>query len=360
MAFSITPNVQVETDASGVVRHLQHPQEPYLAGPDVGSEAELATIYLRDVAEVYGIDRAMLTSLGEEPPEGPGPYLELAEQKPMMGTTIVSFVETYNGLPVWEAGFTVSIQANPLRVTGSWSTVHLEVDLDEPSELGPGLTPEEATTERVAELLGLKRERPAGRPTRRARDEARLVRVNESRALIYRYDPDLRIDPESRIEDDRPLSSGPPTLALPEVPDRIQAGRHYLVTEVLLTLELPVLGELHWRGFFERYTGAVLYLRAFVASADGLVFRADPMTLAGGPLPNGPLAQLDALRSLMTLADLQTQVGGVPVALNGRFVQLVELSAPPAAPPTEPFGHFLYNVNTTNFSAVNAYHHLDS
>jgi len=360
MAFSITPNVQVETDISGVVQHLQHPQEPYLAGPGVGSEAELATIYLRDVAEVYGIDRAMLPDIGEEPSEGPGPFLVLAEQKQTMGTAIVSFAETYTGLPIWEAGFTVAIQANPLRVTASWSTVHREVDLDEPSELGPGLTPEEAGPERAAELLGLKRERPGGRTTRRARDEARLVRVNDSRALIYRYDPDRRIDPESRIEDDRPLSSGPPTLPLPTVPERIQAGRHYLVTEVLFTLALPVWGEVHWRAFFERYTGAVLYLRAFVASADGLVFRADPVTLAGGPLPNGPLAQLDALRSLTALADLQAQAGGVPVALNGRFVQLADFAAPPAAPPTEPFGHFLYNANTTNFSAVNAYHHLDS
>jgi hypothetical protein len=144
------------------------------------------------------------------------------------------------------------------------------------------------------------------------------------------------------------------------LPPTIRDGRHYIVTEVLFTLALPGWGELNWRAFFERNTGAVLYLRAFVACVNGYVYITDPMTTAGGPLPNGNVAALDSLRTLVVLQDLKPQTFNTPVALEGRFVKLQDFQLPPAAPPTEQFGHFLYDANTSNFSAVNAYYHLDA
>ncbi len=359
MPFQITPNVHVERDASGNVRHLQHVQEPYATGTE--SARELASRYLREVATYYGIEPGWLLGLEAGTKPGQGPFLEHAADNLMMETATVTFVETYRGLPIWEAGISVTMQHNPLRVVSSWSTLHLQVDLHEPKGVGRGLTPEDASPERTAELLGLsaaqtgrskeRRERPASDATR--------LRVNGTRALIYRFNPHLRSDPESRITSDLPLSSGPPTLDLPSVPEVIRSGSHYIVTEVLFTLALPDWGELHWRAFFERHTGAVLYLRALVACANGLIYRTDPMTAAGGPPPTGPAAALDVLRVQVNLLDLPPQIGGAPVSLGGRFVRLADFSPPAVAPPTEQFGHFLYNVSTRNFSAVNAYYHVD-
>ena len=45
--------------------------------------------------------------------------------------------------------------------------------------------------------------------------------------------------------------------------------------------------------------------------------------------------------------------------LNGQFARLADFSPPTAAPPTENLGHFDYDVDTTSFSAVNAYVHVD-
>jgi zinc metalloprotease ZmpB len=269
MTFSITPGVNVEADPNGVVRHLYHLHEPYTSpsGRAPASLRSLAHSYLYDVAGIYGIDPAMLTSGGEGIAEGP--HLEFAEQKSLMGTTTISYVQTYRNLPIWEGGFSMTLQDNPPRVTSSQSTVHLKVDLDEPTD-GPGLTPEQATAARVAELLGVKEESARAYESNQQKkvqaEEPVLLRINGTRSLIYRYEPALRYDPESAIKDDRPLSSGPPTLPLPSLPHTIHAGRHYIVTEVLFTLALPEWGELNWRAFIERHTGAVLYLRAFVAA----------------------------------------------------------------------------------------------
>jgi hypothetical protein len=51
MAFNITPNVTVERDKAGVVRHLGHLQQPYTPLPgSAPSPRVLAGEYLRDVA----------------------------------------------------------------------------------------------------------------------------------------------------------------------------------------------------------------------------------------------------------------------------------------------------------------------
>jgi len=363
MSFSVTPNVELHRDAAGRVHHLNHPNEPYLRVRDDEGPRALADRYLRDVAPVYGWDDR-LVSLEAEPhaTSDAGPFLEFAGLKTMMGTTTVSYAEIYQGLRIWEAGAAVTLADRPLRVVASTGTVHTDIDLHEGLE-GTEISPDNVTPVLVARLLGLTREEKATRTTRGRRrgdeDDSAGIRVNSASMLIYRYNPDQRIDPESTIRSDRPLSSGPPTLDLPPLPEGVTPGRHYVVTEVLFDHTIRDWGDLHWRAFFERSSGAVLYLRALVACANGLVYVTDPMTAAGGPLPAGPLPQLNALRTLVEIPDVPPQTGGVPVSLSGRFAQLVDFSPPPAAPPTENFGHFDYNVNTTNFSAVNAYVHVE-
>ena len=186
----------------------------------------------------------------------------------------------------------------------------------------------------------------------------RVRKVTSTRTLIYRYDPELRIDRE--INEDH--EDAPPNLALPPVPRTIEPGCHYLVTEILFTLEMPRWGLIHWRAFFEVRTGAVLYLRAFVQGANGLCFSADPVRMTGDTTltPCSPASDLDPLRSDVELLGLTAPSPFHPQSLTGEYIQISNTDAPNIAPPTEPVGNdFAYSAVTDDFAAVNAYYHLD-
>src|SRR5262245_50411759 len=350
MPFDITPSVDVQRDKAGIIRHLGHPREPYYPRSRTAPSAQaLAGEYVREVAPIYGIDTLQLQGLDQ--PTGmdltsEGTLLKFAAVKNFMGTIVVSYAQTHFGLPIWEAGISVTMMDRPLRVTSSYSTIHLVVDAQAPDSEARYL-PAKIDPASLARILGL-RER-AAHPT-----------INATRLLIYRYDPALRIDPEAVGEnkDREALGSpgGPPTLPLPAAPRTLRSGAHYVVTEVLFTHAVPDSGEIHWRAFVEAVTGAVLYLRAFVSCATGYVYVTDPLTTSGGTTPSSPVAQLNAQRTLVNLPGLTP---ANPQDLNGAFVHLANISAPNVAAPTEPSGDFLYDVPTDNFSAVNAYFTMD-
>ena len=94
--------------------------------------------------------------------------------------------------------------------------------------------------------------------------------INSTRLLIYRYEPDQRIDPQIEQKEDGGFQANFPHLPLPPLGNDIKAGQHYVVTEVLFTLPYEKRGPLHWRAFLEPRTGQVLYLRALVACATGV------------------------------------------------------------------------------------------
>ncbi|MCB0587430.1 MAG: hypothetical protein KDD06_19200, partial [Phaeodactylibacter sp.] len=148
-----------------------------------------------------------------------------------------------------------------------------------------------------------------------------------------------------------------PTLPLPAVNRKIKAGAYYIVYEVHFTL--PVSGEedYNWRAFIEPTTGSVLYLRALVDNATGYVYTIDPLTKTADTtiLPGSSNAVLNPLRDLVTLDGVDAPGD----ELEGEFVQVVDVSSPSPAIPTEATGNFLYNVRTDDFSAVNAYYHCD-
>src|SRR5439155_13637431 len=117
--------------------------------------------YLQAVAPVYGIEGMVPSAGGEALTGGDTPpgdsQLELSEEKEVMGTTPVSYQQTYRGLPVWEAGVNVTIQPQPMRVTASQSSVHQDVSVTPPDNLdeaayGPG----KITPAVLKRLLGLK------------------------------------------------------------------------------------------------------------------------------------------------------------------------------------------------------------
>ncbi|HJX44078.1 MAG TPA: hypothetical protein VJ352_10415 [Geodermatophilus sp.] len=372
MTFELTDDVRVDRDDSGNVLHLEHFQHPVVAvsagragfAEDAAAAAGAPTVqaatpqalaeqYLREVAPVYGLDDAMLPGApggadglqADErtgPTESPDGRLELADEKAVLGTTVVSYQQVVHGLPVWQAGMSVTMQDAPLRVTASQSSVHTGITVD-------GDTPEDApdlTPAALRRALGL------GTGTR--------PRINGTpRRLVYAFDPDRRYDPEVGADTGEALQSPPPTLSLPPLPDTLEPGRHYVVVEVLFTLEVPGQGELNWRAFIEETTGAVVYLRAFVSCATGLVFRTDPLTAGGaGVLPTSPSAVLNPFRSNVVLDGL---LGADPQPLAGAFVRVVDETPPVVAPPSAPNppAAFSFDALAREFAAVNAYHHCD-
>lgn len=353
MPFRITPNVRIRRDKDGIVRQLRHLQQPYTpqdAGLVTPTPQAIASVYVRDVAQIYDIDPGMLEKLGERI-EGEltdeGTLLKLAEEKTLMDTTVVSYQQTHFGLPIWEAGFTVRMHRPELRITSSQSSIHYDVQVEKPDPKAKfmAVRVKKAT---LQQILGEVEIPP---------------KITSIRPLIYRYDPAMRFDPESKQEEG-PLQAGPPTLRLPEVPETITPGTHYVVTEVLLTLALPGWGDLNWRAFVEAQTGAVLYLRAFVSAAFGNVFSVDPLTRTGDPTmtPCSPGTDLDPLTDVVTLARLIAPAMGDPQALTGEFVELQDTNPPPIAPPTAPLppGNFSFTARSDDFAAVNAYHHMDA
>jgi zinc metalloprotease ZmpB len=114
-----------------------------------------------------------------------------------------------------------------------------------------------------------------------------------------------------------------PTLPLPPVPDTIQEGRQYVVTEILFTLAAEGWGEVNWHAFVEPETGAVLYLRPFVDWVTGCVYLTDPVTRGeAGITPAAPAAALDALRAQINLLGLIPPNPGADQTLTSQFVQL--------------------------------------
>lgn len=364
MTFRITPNVQVERDSQGIVRHLIHLHEPYTlpAGLAAPSPQALAGQYVRDVAAIYGFDQEALKDLSRQMtgrPTQEGTLLEFAEQKSVMETTTVSYAQTHNGIPIWEAGVTVWMHANPLRATASLSTYHYDVQVAAADPNDFQFAPEKLTPEILARLLN----QPNAQP-----------RMNGTRYRIYRYDPANRFDPEAmperkpvesptRAPRNLPMHAHAPILPLGEVPESIMAGQHYIVAEALFSLEAEGWGMINWRCFIEPMSGAVLYLRAFVAGATGAIYERDPLSATGDAMitATSSAGTLDALRTIVTLPGLTAPAPGEHQALTGEFVRLTNISDPSVAAPTEPLpGNFVYSVPTDNFTAVNAYYHSDA
>ena len=103
----------------------------------------------------------------------------------------------------------------------------------------------------------------------------------------------------------------------------------------------------------------MLYLRAFVDDVTGLVFKEDPVTANGGPLPDAAIAALNPLRTTVLLSDLSPPVAGT-YSLTGDRVELQDAELPDIPAPTSPAGtNFDFDARTDNFAAVNAYYHCD-
>jgi len=355
MPLELTPDVAVTRDAEGVVRALNHLQDPYPGKKGVPM-AEVAAAYLGEAAEVLGIDAEITAK--REPNEGSARrhekrLLVLAEEKSLLGATTVGFAQLVGDLQVWEAGVSVTVQERPTQVVAAQSEYRRDLKVGW-IDGRPLLAAQKPSLQVLAKLLGLESPKLFG------------LKLNGSgREWLYCYDPEQRhhLEAVQGAQKRSGRAQGPPTLQLPELDQRIEPGVHYPVIEVRFRLALPLWGPLNWRVFVEPVTGSVLYLRALVACATGRVYFSDP-TVQSGNLSlranAATTADLDAQRRLVTLAGLLAPSGGSQ-ALRGEFVVVQDTNAPTVAPPTTTSPFAFDNSSTTDgFAAAATYHHCDA
>lgn len=370
MPFTLTPNVHVRRDETGTVRQLSHPQQSYqpdatLLTASVGGASHpltprtLAENYLREVAPIYQFAPTAVSNFAAaaSPTPTPAPSeLRFKEEKSVAGAVTVSYDQTHFGLPIWNAGVTVRINAAPMQVTGSQNATHYQIQVT-PLDPAAPYVPNRIDVPALRQLLGLYND-----------DNPR---INATRLLIYRYLTKGRLDPQLLAHASAGEATGfaghdsprLPDLPIPPVGDNVQDGRHYIVTEVLFTLARSAWGVINWRTFIEPNSGSVLYLRPLVScAATGAVFLTDPISAGGGALTAATAAAtLDALRTTVSLEGL-----GAPIPANGQqqlagqFVKLADVDPPVRGFPTQshPF-QFDYSAPTDDFAACSAYHHCD-
>jgi zinc metalloprotease ZmpB len=352
-------NTEIRRDETGIARSIRIPRSAGATAKAVARGARVPTT-VREVADSFVIQASPLlrldqSNLTELAPSSvrkdatPTDKMQLSfrEEKGVSGSATVVYDQKVLGLPVWNSGLTVQIATDGLRVLSSQNQLDYDMEINRLSQTG--LLPSVVTVERLAPLFGLPGV-PAG-----------LV-INGTRQLIYRYQAGERLDPAVQVRESGPLQGPPPTLPLPPVPASIVEGRHYVVTEVLFTLPLPSQGSLNWRAFVEPTTATVLYLRALVACLHGAVFLTD------ATLPDGRVVSVDStedelnsVRSVVPLAGLSARSGSNrQCELRGEFVELRETGQPVVpAPVVDPPSEFIYDVRTSDFAAVCAYHHCD-
>jgi zinc metalloprotease ZmpB len=357
--FDETANVHINRDEGGVVRDVLHVEGPYQVSAPTAQLA--AQEYLREFHGLFGFTLDELRSLGLSPEERPvdlGVEYRFLTEKTQFDTTIVTFSQTCLGLPVWEAGVSVQMRQNPFRVVSAQSTAHADVPVDLPST---------TIVDRLIRLNARTLARSLGLSDKSDKDERfdrASLSIQRRELYVYRYEADKRVrEPDEFTAHEEALTAkrsrdyeSPP---LPPVPNEIVDGHHYVVAAIFFTLGTPNIPGLRWVALVEAETQAVLMLRAFAASVDGLVFIQDPITTNGGPPASASEAALNPLRSSVLLRDLDPPSGG-NYALLGSIIAVKDVEPPPIAPPTEPVGtDFDFTARTDNFAAVNAYHHCD-
>lgn len=189
------------------------------------------------------------------------------------------------------------------------------------------------------------------------------IKVNAVQSIVYQYLEEERqhVHHEKDNNDEDHVHAGIfrslPILRLPELEKGIEDGYYYSASEILFTIHMP-WGPINWRMIVENKSGSVLHVMAFADNIGGYVYDDAPSAMTGDVtiLPTSPQADLNEIRSPRALANLNAVAA--PYTLNGQYVELVDLS-PPANTNPSSAGNFNYNVDTTEFAAVNAYVHND-
>ncbi len=348
-------NPDIIYDEQGHPRHFSFTEDRTATalaarGVRAATAQEAAKKFLMDHADLLQLPQTAAKSMDVRAAAAPvaeDQALRFETEKHTMDSTVVSYNQTMFGLPIYQAGVSVVMHGPENQVRAATSTLHYDVSAEPPADtLTSRSALDTAATGAHDDII------------REAIPAARDLRINRTRLLVYQYDPDKRVHKDIG---ERGFGAEPPVLPLPPVPSDITPFKHYVVLEVLFSLALENWGTLNWRAFIEPKRKTVLFLRALVDGATGLVFDRDPITKTGNlaNMPTAVSATLDPLRDNVALPNLSPPAAGNQ-GLAGMFVKIANVDPPtPAIPTTTSPFDFAYVSRTDDFAAVNAYYHCD-
>jgi hypothetical protein len=331
---------------AGIARMVSH-QDRYVV-TRASTPRFAAREYLGRYGHLFGVQRHHLKDLlrpVEDRPVDASVAFRLEAEKHHFDLATVVFHQTYLGLPVWEAGLSVTMKHETRRVIGARSTSHPKFKIGRTSAKHlEKLQKLDVAT--LAQHLGLARHV----------DDSTPLRINDERLMVHQHDAARLRHATARPRGRDPaFGAGAPSLPLPPVHASIRDGAHYVVRAVNFSFDFPPIRPLHWVALIEAQTGSVLLLRPFVDDVIGLVFRADPATL-GGPRAQAGNSALNRWRSPVTLDGLAAPRKGLQ-ELRGKHVHIADVIAPSVTPPAMRAGRkFAFNARSNDFAAVSAYY----
>ena len=132
--FDGRTRTKIVRDADGIVRVLSH-ADRHVAVKAATPQAA-ASAYLGRFGHLFGLKprhlKNLTRSVVQDPTGAPVDYRFLRE-KSQFDVTTVAFDQTRFGLAVWEAGISVTMKHNPLRIIGARSTLHDKLGVKRPS-----------------------------------------------------------------------------------------------------------------------------------------------------------------------------------------------------------------------------------
>jgi hypothetical protein len=394
MKVIFDPNLKAELylDDSGRVTYIDQSNMPWASNKE---NPLLASIdYLNQIADLLRVPKEQLKNIHQQvsflEPTEQGIEYRLLEEKRLFDSSTISFYQTYLNVPVWQAGFTVTVKSNPYRIISAVNTSQEGLNAKLPAEeiidrheklfnmaelnnqirkleLGEEREEFSETADFVRSLIDRTKLRKESRETSRngikdKGDDAELIR---GRLYVYKYDEKNRLPhhtkqqlkPENAKEEEESM----PVLPLPPVDEKIEEGQYYLVAETTFSFTTDEFGDINWLALVELETDSVLYLRALAASVNGMVFKYDPITATGDTAASSN--QSNNVLNPFRVSEMLPNLNRPPVdaqLLTGKYANVTNVEDPNIVPPTNPSNtDFDYFVRTNDFAAVNSYYHVD-
>ncbi|MDO8884519.1 MAG: hypothetical protein Q7V11_16370, partial [Pseudotabrizicola sp.] len=332
----------------GEVVYMQNPISPgFESAAPLVTPQQVAEFTLRNIRGELGLaDTTLASELGAGlESAGSQPVMEFRQEKDVAGTKVVIYQQEVLGLDVFGATLGLQMDGESLQPHSLQNAMHANVVIENPRAKSDADGTRKVTNAALKKMLGFGLS---------DMDSARI-----ERQVVYRYEPDAR----EESHDHKGCVGGEgvhiPHLSKPTIKG-LEKGKHYICDELLFQAAMTEgQAPVNWRALVEPQSGDVLYLRALVACAIGMVFQRDPQTQTGAAVTAASTnAVLNPFRTSLALDGL---IANTPQDLRGTFVHVTERQSPVQAPPTVPTpgGNFAFNAQTEDFTAVNAYYHCD-
>lgn len=329
----------------GEVVFLQDAVVPVLESATALSTPQLAAdYYLKSLQDALGLEGTKLASDPALESVSEMPVAEFHLERDIPGAKVVVYQQTILGLDVFGARLGMQMDGESLALESVQSSMHSAITVENPSARADG-GPRKVTRAALVKTLGF--------------ELPHLSNARIERQVVLRYEPDQREEAHEHKG-----CIGDHAVQLPHLPKTklkgLAKGKHYICDEILFQAAMAKgQAPVNWRALVEPKSGEVLYLRALVASATGLVFDRDPQTQAGAAVSAASTnAVLNPFRSSVILAGL---VPAAPQPLSGNYVRIAETQVPVQSAPTVPnlSGAFNFEAQTEQFTATNCYHNND-